>query len=98
MEEIPPYAPNPAAYVYAEVADHLALRIDAGRLDRPPAGALPPGARLAGERDLAEEYGIAVETARRAVRALRERGLVVTLPAKGTFVAETAGEDDPADE
>ena len=94
MEEIPPYAPSPAAYVYAEVADHLALRIDAGRLDDPPAGALAPGARLAGERDLAEEYGVAVETARRAVRELRDRGLVVTLPAKGTFVTEQAAGDE----
>ncbi|MFG2347088.1 GntR family transcriptional regulator [Streptomyces phaeochromogenes] len=39
------------------------------------------------ERDLAEEYGVAHLTARRATRELRERGLVVTLPAKGTFVA-----------
>src|SRR5690606_36015036 len=53
MEEIPPYAPNPAAYVYAEVADHLAVRIEAGRRGDPSAGALPPGARLPGERDLA---------------------------------------------
>lgn len=96
MEEIPPYSPNPAAYVYAEVAGHLALRIDAGRLDDAPAGALPPGARLAGERDLAEEYGVAVETVRRAVRALRERGLVVTLPAKGTFVAGAGDAEGPA--
>ena len=101
MEEIPPFAPSPAAYVYAEVADHLAVRIEAGRRGDPPAGALPPGARLPGERDLAEEYGVAVETARRAVRVLRERGLVVTLPAKGTFVAERAGDQDderPADQ
>lgn len=94
MEEIPPYAPNPAAYVYVEVADHLALRIEAGHLDDPPAGALPPGARLPGERDLAEEYGVAVETARRAVRELRDRGLVRTLPAKGTFVAEQPDGED----
>lgn len=100
MEEIPPFAPNPAAYVYAEVADHLAVRIEAGRRGDPSAGALPPGARLPGERDLAEEYGVAVETARRAVRVLRERGLVVTLPAKGTFVKPAGDQDDerPADQ
>ncbi|MBB6173368.1 DNA-binding GntR family transcriptional regulator [Nocardiopsis mwathae] len=86
MAEIPPYDPNPGAYVYDEVARHIALRIEAGRGESRPADALPPGARLAGERDLAEEYGVAVETARRAVRALREQGLVYTLPAKGTFV------------
>lgn len=49
-------------------------------------GHLPAGARLPGERDLAQQYGVAIGTARRAVRDLRERGLVTTLPAKGTFV------------
>lgn len=50
-------------------------------------GTLPPGAMLRGERSMAEEYGVAISTVRRAVRDLRERGLVVTLPHKGTFVA-----------
>lgn len=51
-------------------------------------GTLPPGAMLRGERAMAEEYGVAITTVRRAVKDLRERGLVVTLPAKGTFVAD----------
>ncbi len=50
-------------------------------------GTLPPGAMLRGERAMAEEYGVAIGTVRRAVRDLRDRGIVVTLPAKGTFVA-----------
>lgn len=66
-------------YVYMRVADHIAARIDAGKL--------PQGARLPAESKLGEEYGVAAGTARRAVRELRERGLVVTLPAKGTFVS-----------
>jgi len=33
----------------------------------------------------------AVGTARRAVQELRERGLALTLPAKGTFVKSPAG-------
>ncbi|MFI1970356.1 GntR family transcriptional regulator [Streptomyces cinnamoneus] len=49
---------------------------------------LVQGARLPGERDLAEEYGVAIGTARRAIQELRERGLLITLPAKGTFVAQ----------
>jgi len=61
------------------LADHIAARIEAGEL--------PPGARLPGERDLAAEYQCALGTARRAVEELRRRGLVITLPAKGTFVA-----------
>ncbi|MDX3230664.1 winged helix-turn-helix domain-containing protein [Streptomyces sp. ME19-01-6] len=69
-----------AAYVYMQVADHVAWQIRVGRLK--------PGARLAGERDLAQEYGVSVASIRRAVQELRDRGMVLTLPAKGTFVAE----------
>ena len=65
-------------YVYIGVADHIAARIAAGEL--------PEGARLPAERDLAADYQVAVGTARRAVEELRQRGLVVTLPAKGTYV------------
>ena len=86
-----PIDPTKIAYVYMQMADHIADRIAKGELR--------PGARLPGERDLAAEYGVAHLTARRATRELRERGLVVTLPAKGTFVAypetgEAAGEGE----
>jgi GntR family transcriptional regulator len=37
-------------------------------------------------RLVAAEDQVAVGTARRAVEELRQRGLAVTLPAKGTFV------------
>jgi GntR family transcriptional regulator len=77
-----PIDPTKIAYVYMQMADHIADRIAKGELR--------PGARLPGERDLAAEYGVAQLTARRATRELRERGLVVTLPAKGTFVAYPA--------
>nr|WP_062349637.1 winged helix-turn-helix domain-containing protein [Herbidospora yilanensis] len=82
MSAVPPYdpdAPGPAMYVYVRVADHIAARIAAGEL--------VPGTRLPGERDLAAEYGVALGTTRRAIEDLRDRGLVVTLPAKGTYVA-----------
>ncbi|MEU1663522.1 winged helix-turn-helix domain-containing protein [Streptomyces sparsogenes] len=78
--------PSAAAYVYMQVADHVAWQIRAGRLQ--------PGARLAGERDLAQEYGVSVASVRRAVQELRDRGMVTTLPAKGTFVAEPRNESD----
>ena len=70
--------PEAAEYVYRQVADRIAAEIEAGRLR--------PGARLPGERALAEEYGVAIGTARRAVQELRDRGLAVTLPSKGTFI------------
>lgn len=83
-----PIDPNKIAYVYMQMADHIAERIAKGELR--------PGARLPGERDLAAEYGVANLTARRATRELRDRGLVVTLPSKGTFIAHPQA-DDSAD-
>jgi GntR family transcriptional regulator len=82
MSDIPPFDPDAGepGYLWEGVADHIAARIEAGEL--------PPGARLPGERDLATEYGVALMTARRALRALRERGLVRTLPSKGTFITK----------
>ncbi|WP_239647181.1 winged helix-turn-helix domain-containing protein [Nocardiopsis salina] len=74
------FQPSNVAYLYQELADFIA-----GRIER---GDLRPGARLPAERDFAEEYGVSLGTARRATRELRDRGLVVTLPIKGTFVAE----------
>jgi DNA-binding GntR family transcriptional regulator len=65
-------------YVYQRVVDAIAQQIDSGRLR--------PGDRLPGEKDLAEEHGVALGTVRRALTELRDRGMVVTLPAKGTYV------------
>lgn len=65
-------------YLYLQVADHIAARIESGEL--------PKGARLPGERDLADEYRVSLQTARRAVEELRDRGLVQTVRVKGTFV------------
>lgn len=79
-DQEPVVDPSRPVYVYVQVADHLAARITSGEI--------PAGARLAGERELAEEYQVAVGTARRAIQELRDRGLAVTLPGKGTFVAE----------
>ncbi|GAB2982032.1 hypothetical protein GCM10023080_055280 [Streptomyces pseudoechinosporeus] len=84
-----PIDPTKIAYVYMQMADHIAARIASGELR--------PGARLPGERDLAAEYGVAHLTARRATRELRDRGLVITLPAKGTFVAYPDA-NEPADD
>ncbi|MBA2951975.1 GntR family transcriptional regulator [Streptomyces himalayensis] len=69
---------EPIGYVYMRVADQVEQEIRSGRL--------PRGARLPNERDMGAQYGVAPGTARRAVQELRDRGLVVTLPNKGTFV------------
>lgn len=68
-------------YLYVAMADHIAARIGAGEL--------PLNTRLPAERDLADEYGVSLGTARRATKELRQRGLVVTVPVKGTFVTDS---------
>jgi DNA-binding GntR family transcriptional regulator len=82
MSDVPPFDPDAGepGYLWEAVAAHITARIEAGDL--------PPGGRLPGERDLAIEYGVALMTARRAIKDLRERGLVRTLPSKGTFVTK----------
>ncbi len=80
------FDPHGPDLVYMLVADDIAARIDCGDL--------PPGARLPSEADLAAEFGVAKMTARRAVRELRERGLIRTVIGKGSYV--TRPEDRPA--
>lgn len=65
--------------VYVQVASHMAARIGSGEWQ--------PGARLPPERELARAYGVAYDTVRRANELLRERGLIVTVHGRGTFVA-----------
>lgn len=81
-DDMPVIDPAGPQLVYVVIADHIAAQIADGRLQ--------PGARLPGEYDLAAQYGVARMTVARAVRELRERGLVVTVRGKGTFVAEVS--------
>jgi DNA-binding GntR family transcriptional regulator len=64
--------------VYVQVADFIAARIASGELQ--------PNARLTAERELAGLMGVAYDTIRRATALLRERGLIVTVQGRGTFV------------
>lgn len=59
------------------------------------AGVLPSGERLPAETELARSFGVAPATAREALLALRERGLIVTRRGRhgGSFVSDDA---DPA--
>lgn len=79
---VPPFDPehDGPRYQYVRVADHIAARIAAGELK--------PGARLEPEREIAETYGVAYMTVRRATELLRERGLIVTVHGRGTYIAE----------
>jgi DNA-binding GntR family transcriptional regulator len=64
--------------MYEQVADHIEAKIRAGEI--------PPGSRLPGEQELRREYGIALSTVRKAMGLLRDRGLVITRPSKGSFI------------
>lgn len=63
---------------YLQVADILAERIKAGQY--------PKDSRIPTESELTEEFEIGRNTARRAVEVLRERGLVETVPTRGSYV------------
>jgi DNA-binding GntR family transcriptional regulator len=79
MGEVPPFDPDAAdRYLWEVMADHLTARIEMGDL--------PQGGRLPNERELAAEYGVAVGTARRAVRELAARDLVRVMPGRGVIV------------
>jgi len=69
---------NPLRYRYEQLADHLARMITTGEI--------PPGKPLPAERRLADEYGVALGTAQRAIKELRIRGLVITMKSKETLV------------
>ncbi|WP_445185141.1 GntR family transcriptional regulator [Pseudonocardia sp. Cha107L01] len=49
-------------------------------------GELGPGDRLPTHKALADEYGLAMETVKRALNELRAEGLIVTRQGKGTYV------------
>ena len=65
---------------YVRVANDIAARIKSGEL--------APGTRLRSELDLAERYGVAYQTIRHAMKVLRERGLIVSIQGRGTFVQD----------
>ncbi|MFI9549991.1 TetR/AcrR family transcriptional regulator C-terminal domain-containing protein [Nonomuraea endophytica] len=53
-------------------------------------GELRPGDRVPSTRQVAEQWGVATATAAKALTALRQEGVVVTVPRVGTVVAEKA--------
>jgi DNA-binding GntR family transcriptional regulator len=82
MTTVPPFSPSPLRLMYVQVAEHIASRIEEGELK--------PGQRLPPERDMADEYGVAYNTMRKSMEILRERGLIVTMHGRGTFVNDPA--------
>lgn len=72
----------------AQVADHFRKKIRSGEL--------PPGTKLPTVRETAAEFGVAMDTANRAYKALRAEGLTESRGTLGTFVAApgSAGIED----
>jgi DNA-binding GntR family transcriptional regulator len=64
---------------HRQIAAWLRTRIQAGEF-RPDEDPLPS------EKDLVDLFGVARDTARRAVQVLRDEGIVVTIPHRGTYV------------
>ncbi|NMO54534.1 GntR family transcriptional regulator [Actinoplanes sp. TBRC 11911] len=75
--------------LYVQVAAAIEARIKAGDLqpDRP----------IPSENQLVQQYGIAKGTARKVIQLLRDRGLVVTVVGRGTYVVSPADGRAPAD-
>ena len=78
MTTVPPFSPSPLRLMYVQVAEHIEARIWAGELKA--------GHRLPPEREMAAEYEVAYNTMRKSMETLRERGLIVTMHGRGTFV------------
>jgi GntR family transcriptional regulator len=76
--------PDDARPAYRQVADQLRGLIDSG--------GVAPGAQLPTHKVLAEEYGVAVETVKRALALLRDEGLILTRQGKGSYVRRGGGE------
>ena len=71
---IDPTGPVPP---YRQIAEILRGRIASGELKK--------GARIT-ELELTETYEVARNTARRALAVLREDGLIMTVPQRGSYV------------
>jgi DNA-binding GntR family transcriptional regulator len=70
--------PDSPEHTYVQLADLIEAEIRAGKLR----------GKIRAERDLAEEYGVAYTTVRRAMAVLRERGLIKSIQGRGTFVIQ----------
>lgn len=77
MPVVDPLGPD---FAYIQVANDIAAKIEVGEITH----------KLPAERALAEEYGVAYQTVRHAMKVLRERGLIITRQGRGTFVAPSA--------
>ncbi|MGX1612822.1 GntR family transcriptional regulator [Micromonospora chalcea] len=65
---------------FRRIANDIAAKIKSGELK--------PGDRLPSTRELAETYGVHMNTVYRAMSLLHDRELITGQPGRGTYVAE----------
>ncbi|WEV26684.1 GntR family transcriptional regulator [Streptomyces sp. 71268] len=80
MNHLPDLADDDNRPLYAQISAALERAIEAGELE--------PGARVPGENVLIERYGVARETARKALEQLAHAGLIDKRRGSGTYVRE----------
>ena len=71
---------GPAGPKYRQIAEDLRAQIASGEY--------PPGSRLPTKTELMAQYHVAVNTVERAIKELRQAGLVETAQGAGMFVRE----------
>lgn len=74
--------PDVATPVYRQLASILRRRILAGQIR--------PDHVIPSEKRLEQEFGVSRNTSRRSIALLRDEGLVVTVPGRGTYVVSEA--------
>jgi GntR family transcriptional regulator len=72
---VDPLDPRP---LYMQVAEEIVARINRGELNS--------GDPIPSELSIQQEFDVSRGTARRMVQELRDRGLVVTIAQRGTYV------------
>jgi DNA-binding GntR family transcriptional regulator len=84
-----PVDPFGSEYAYVQVADDIQRRIAEGEISK----------KLPSERSIAEEYEVAYTTVRHATAVPRERGVIVTVHGRGTFVRppKSGTDTEPSD-
>lgn len=71
-----------AEAIYKRIANDYAEKIGSG--------VLSPGAKLPSTRRIAEDYGVSMGVAYRALSLLHDRKLIVGQPGRGTYVIDEA--------
>ncbi len=66
--------------IYVQIVKYVTSHIEDGSWQ--------PGHRLPAERAMADDWGVAYQTIRRAMKELREKGLIVSVQGRGTYVKD----------